>query len=370
LINEKRPATSPALIDDVAYRIAGEVETVYPALVVQLGYTSLFRQEHHWQTQAAYELEPDQLCGFRQTAEGHGEIELVLSYSPAAGEDTRMLFRGLFERFLKRRRVQVSRLPTVTCSRGHLQNRGVVQGALDEGLRTFFCPRCGDVLTTPKVDDIGTPPERQADAVREATELADQRTDYEVAVSWMKSFRRDRRDTEQPTCFISYAWGDPRHELWVEDLADRLQQADIRVTLDKWHSKPGGDLAAFVERIEASAYICAIGTPNYLKKYRAKNQDAVVHAELRLINARHMKRDVYHDTIIPLLREGTKEESFPPLLRGSVSTDMRDDRNFLSRLFELVLTIHRIGFDEPMARQHRAAIAGEDKVRSMTATAA
>jgi hypothetical protein len=99
LINEKRPAASVALIDDVTYRITGEVETVYPALVVQLGYTSLFRKEHHWQTQAEYELEPGQLCGFRQTAEGDGEVELVLSYSPTAGEDTRMLFRGVLDAF-------------------------------------------------------------------------------------------------------------------------------------------------------------------------------------------------------------------------------------------------------------------------------
>ena len=36
-----------------------------PALVVQLGYTNLFETEHHWQTQAEYELEQGQVCGFR-----------------------------------------------------------------------------------------------------------------------------------------------------------------------------------------------------------------------------------------------------------------------------------------------------------------
>ena len=54
LINEKRPGASSGLTDNVAYRVTGEVETVYPALVVQLGYTSLFETEHHWQTQAEY----------------------------------------------------------------------------------------------------------------------------------------------------------------------------------------------------------------------------------------------------------------------------------------------------------------------------
>jgi GTPase SAR1 family protein len=45
LINEKRPVATTALIDDVSYRVIGEIETVYPALVVQLGYTSLFATE-------------------------------------------------------------------------------------------------------------------------------------------------------------------------------------------------------------------------------------------------------------------------------------------------------------------------------------
>ena len=46
------------MIDDASYRVIGEVETVYAALVVQLGYTNLFRGEHRWQTQAEYELGP------------------------------------------------------------------------------------------------------------------------------------------------------------------------------------------------------------------------------------------------------------------------------------------------------------------------
>jgi GTPase SAR1 family protein len=362
LINEKRPSAAAALTDDVTYQITGEVETVYPALVVQLGYTNLFRQEHHWQTQAEYELEPGQLCGFRQTAESDGEIELVLSYSLGAGEDTRLLFRSVFERFLKRRRVQVTRLPAVICSKcKQVQERAAVRRAIDADRPQLFCDACGTKLATPALDEIGIPPDDKAETVREATETADRRTEYEVAVSWVKSFRRERGDARPPTCFISYAWGDPRHERWVEDLADRLQQAEIDVTLDKWHCRPGTDLAKFVERIAPSDFICAIGTPSYRQKYDDPKLDAVVRAELRVINARHIKGDKHHDTVIPLLREASRDESYPPLLRTSVFVDMRSDRDFLARLFELVLTIHRIGFQELMARQHRAAIAGGDR---------
>lgn len=361
LINEKRPTTSAAPIDDVTYRVTGEVETVYPALVVQLGYTSTFSTEHHWQTQAEYEFEAGQSCGFRQTAEGNGEIELVLSYAPTAREDTRLLFRALFERFLRARRVQVSRLPAVICPGGHRQQRTVVLDAIDRKLPHFFCNECGQKLITPKVDDIGIPPEGQAEAVRTAAETATRRTDYEVAILWVKSFRQARGDSAAPSCFISYAWGDPGHERWVEDLADHLLQADVGVILDRWHCRPGTDLSAFIERIDAADFICATGTPRYRQKYEVKDQDPVVRAELRLINDRHMKRDDHHDTVIPLWRAGSQKDSFPPLLRTSVAVDMREDRDFLSRLFELVLTIHRIPFEHPMARQHRRAIAGDDK---------
>jgi GTPase SAR1 family protein len=139
LINEKRPSAIDSGSDDVSYRVSGAVENVYSALVVQLGYTNLFRRDHHWQNQAQYELGPGEICGFRQTAEREGEIELVLSYSARAGEDSRKLFQGAFERFLKRRPVQIGRLPVVSCADGHLQERAAVRKAIDNARQFFYC---------------------------------------------------------------------------------------------------------------------------------------------------------------------------------------------------------------------------------------
>jgi hypothetical protein len=72
-----------------------------------------------------------------------------------------------------------------------------------------------------------------------------------------------------------------------------------------------------------------------------------------------MKRDEIHDTVIPLLREGTPQQAFPPLLEDSVFVDFRTDTDFFVRLFELVLTIHRIAIDDKMARQHRDKLLSE-----------
>ena len=361
LINEKPPPSVGAdATDDVSYRVAGAVETVYAALVVQLGYTNLFRRDHHWQSRAQYELEPGENCNFRQTAERDGEIELVLSYNSSAGEDTRRLFQGAFERFLKRRPVQIGRLPAVRCAVGHPHERAVVRGMIEGARPAFFCPECGRRVRTPAIDDIGMPAERHAGTVRKAEETADERTLYEFAITWVKAYRRDRGDGEKkPSCFFSYAWGDPSHQRWVERLADHLQNADVAVVFDRWHNSLGSRISRFVERIEASEFVCAVGTRGYRRKDLAKSKDPVVQAELRLIKSKTMKRDKIHNRVIPLLREGTARTAFPPLLgEDKVFADFRNEKDFFASLFELVLTLHRIPLEDTVARRHRDELNG------------
>jgi hypothetical protein len=200
--------------------------------------------------------------------------------------------------------------------------------------------------------------------VREAEETADDRTKYEVGLAWIKAFRRDRGDGDKkPSCFISYAWDEPRRERWVAQLADYLQNADVAVTFDRWHNPPGSDIARFVERISRGAdFVCAIGTARYRQKDEAEDTDPVVQAELRLIKSKLMSRPKVHDTVIPLLCAGTKEEAFPPLFKNSVHLDFRTEADFFPRLFELVLTIHRIPFEDKMARQHRDELSGASEI--------
>jgi GTPase SAR1 family protein len=288
LINEKPPvATDFGSMDDVSYRVSGAVATVYAALVIQLGYTNLFHRDHHWQYHAQYELEPGEVCSFRQTSEADGEVDLILSYTAGVGDETRKLFQGAFERFLKRRPVKISRLPTAICTNGHVQERSAVRRAIDQARPVFYCDTCGEKLASPGIEDIGKPVERHADTVRIAEETTDRRTTYEVALAWVKAFRRDHGDGDKkPACFISYAWGDRQHERWVEQLADHLQNADVSVALDRWHNTPATSVTRYIERIEASDFVCALGTPRYLQKDQAQDMDPVVQAELRLIKSK------------------------------------------------------------------------------------
>jgi GTPase SAR1 family protein len=357
LINERRPyAIDAHTIDDVSYIVKGSVDTVYASLVVQLGYTNLFWRDHHWQDQAQYELEPDEICCFRQTAEKDGEIELTLSYSENTSQDTRSLFRSVFERFLKRRKVNISRLPPVSCTNQHRQDKAAIRRAIGEGRPTFFCSSCGEQLATPKTYDIGLPALVYADTVGKATTTADRRTEYEVAVTWVKAFRRERDEDSRPSCFISYAWGDQRYEQWVERLAEYLQNADVAVIFDRWHNIPGSSISRFIERIASADFVCAIGTPGYKLKDDAQTEDPVVQAELRFIKTRLRKRDSMHGTILPILVDGTQQTAFPPSFEDSVFIDFRSEEKFFPQLFELILVLQRIPHEYELARRHRDAI--------------
>jgi small GTP-binding protein len=361
LINQRRPTTDDhELLDDVSYHVSGAVETVYPALVVELGYTNLFRSVARWQNEAQYEVEPGEICGFRQIDEREGEIELVLSYSPGAGSDTRRRFQDTIERFLRRRPLEISRLPMVACMKGHLQLREAIRTAVYSSRKFFFCSTCGNKIATPQIAEIGLSTDT---ALREVEERADQRTKYEVAVAWAKAFRRDRGDgNKKPSCLISYAWGDQLHEQWVEHLADYLQNADVVVTLDRWHTSPDVRMDRFLERIAGSDFVCAVGTPKYRQRDQTRDTDPVVEAELRLIKSK-LSTDLIPGSVIALLCAGTMKDSFPTLFKHSVFLDFRSEADFFLRLFELVLTIHRIPFEDKMAHHHRDELNGASQIR-------
>jgi hypothetical protein len=72
-----------------------------------------------------------------------------------------------------------------------------------------------------------------------------------------------------PDCFISYAWGDDRHERWVEhQLANDLANAGITVVLDRWeNTRIGASVPRFIERIAGAGRIIVVGTSRYRTKY-------------------------------------------------------------------------------------------------------
>jgi len=225
-----------------------------------------------------------------------------------------------------------------------------VRQRMKEGKDFAFCNECGQKLTLPKMaEPIQLTREVEAEVDAQHRKAA-QRTRFEQAV-----FRVQTYVTEQgikpPECFISYAWGVPEHERWVEkSLATDLQKAGIDVILDRWeNAKIGASVARFVERIAKSDRVVVVGTPLYRKKY--DNQEPmrsfVVAAEGDLIGKKMIGPETKKESILPVLLEGTEESSLPPLLQGRVYADFCEEQLYFVTAFDLILSLYEIDFRDP-----------------------
>jgi len=109
----------------------------------------------------------------------------VLCFGPKVGLPVRTLFQGLFESFLARRNLTVTRFEPVMCSKvecGHLLDRTVARQRMKEGKTFAFCNECGEKLTLPKMaQPIQLTREVQAE-VESQRRAAEQRTRFEQAV--------------------------------------------------------------------------------------------------------------------------------------------------------------------------------------------
>lgn len=359
LINETRPKEIElGVYEDVSYRIRGAVENLYSSLVVLLGYTNMFTRTHHWQNQAQYELGSGQICGFRQVAEHAGEIELVLYYGTNTPEYVRSLFKGLFEKFLSERDVEVEQYPSLSCRRcGDRPERSVVRKQVERRSKFLFCNNCGERIALIRTDEPTAWSLAEEKKLTAERSVATRRTNFESALVWVKSYVRERGGAAKaPGCFISYAWGVPEHEKWVLTLAKDLSNAGLKLVFDRWHNTPGKSIVRFIESISSADYVLAIGTPGYLKKYNDDSSDPVVEAELRLIGTRLRKRAAERERVIPLLLDGEQVTAFPPQFEDSVFIDFRFERQYFLKLFDLLLTLYVIPFDHPRGEELRDSL--------------
>ena len=367
LINLKKPPEAVAVLaDGVAYTVSGPTENVFASLVVLLGYTHTFTRTAQWHNNARYGVGDGLVCGFRQEAERDGELDFVLCFGPKVGLPVRILFQGLFESFLARRNLTVMRYEPVRCTNakcGHLLDRSVLRQRLKEGKAFAFCNDCGKKLTLPTIaEPIQFTREVQAE-VESQRRAAEQRTLFEQAIFRVRSYVAEQKITP-PESFISYAWGVPEHERWVEKrLATDLQKAGINVVLDRWHSAQiGMSVARFVERIEKSDRIVMVGTPLYRRKYENKDPSTgyVVAAEVDLIANRLLGTEKQKQSVLPVLLNGEKTSSLPPLLHGRVYADFRDEFAYFITAFDLIMSIYQLPPNHPVVADLRESLHGRE----------
>ena len=360
LINLKKPIVKDDVPteDGVAYTVSGAVENVYASLVVLMGYTQTFTRTNQWRDHSHYEVATGHVCGFRLEAERAGELDFVLYFGTKTPAPVRTLFQSLFETFLARRDLTVRRFETLVCSNGHLLNRAVIREQMSIGEESAFCGRCGERIVLPKTDQPIQLTKQQAKEVEENYRAADKRSRFEQVLFHLNTYVTEQK-IAVPECFISYAWGDPEQECWVERrLATDLQKAGIKVILDRWHNISGSSISRFIDQLENVDRIVVVGTIAYRKKYDNKDPDSgtVVAAECMLINTRMRGVEKLKDTIIPVLLEGTFAKSFPPCLSDKVYSDFRKPESYFDKALDLLLSLYHIPPNHPVAVKLRESL--------------
>lgn len=327
LIRQKRPLYDDIeTADDVSYIVRGAVENVYAALVVLLGYTQTFTRVNQWQNQAQYEMGPGEICGFRQIEERAGEIELILYYAATTPGYARTMFQGMFEKFLYQRDVDVTRYPPVRCVNGHLQERATVIKQLNQGKDFIFCPECGEKVALPKVTEPQALGERDRETVARAENLAQLRRTYELHLSNVKGFRRDRT---APRCYVSHM---PAQASWVECLIADLREAGVYIVSE-------------VAQVADEDFVLLVATPAY--KQACQQLDSVLADDWPLIQSRLKPKHTQRSNLIPLLFEGDLGSARLRELRGVQTGDFRDETRYVVALYDLVLTLYAIPFSHP-----------------------
>ncbi len=367
LINLKKPliGDDAPIEDGVAYTVSGAMENVYASLVVLMGYTQTFTRTNQWRDHARYEVGTGHVCGFRLEAERDGELDFVLYFGTDTDALVRMLFQSLFENFLARRNLTVRRYEPIICPKGHTLNRAVVRQKMTSGVKLAFCSDCGEKITLPKADQPIHLTKRQLAEVEANRRAADQRSRFEQALFRLKNYVTERK-IAVPECFISYAWGNPEQERWVErNLAIDLQKAGINVVLDRWHNPPGSSIGRFIDRLEKVDRIVVVGTLAYRKKYDNEdpNSGTVVAAECAQINTRMRGTEKRKDTIVPILLEstpdGTPDKSFPPCLNDKAYSDFSKPEYYFEKALGLLLSLYQIPPNHPVAMELRDSLLGQ-----------
>lgn len=159
-------------------------------------------------------------------------------------------------------------------------------------------------------------------------------------------------DHAKPSIFISYAWANAEHvhfqkqlihEESVKQLAKELEIAGFNVLFDRWYDIKGNNISDFIEKI-FDGFALVIGTNHYLEKYKKLSEqdkaDPVLQTEVYFIShlLRYTKKT--RDKIIPLLLEGTVEESLPKILYAKTPVDLVKNDRF-SEIFKLVCAMHQ-----------------------------
>jgi uncharacterized NAD(P)/FAD-binding protein YdhS len=145
-------------------------------------------------------------------------------------------------------------------------------------------------------------------------------------------------DPTVPKTFISYSWDDDAHKEWVKRLAIRLRTDGVNVTLDRWHSAPGDQIPAFMDRaVRENDFVIAICTPRFKEKSDGRSGGVGYEGDIMTAYAFTSGAE---KKFIPVLRCGSWGEAAPTSLLGRAKVDLSGDPYSESEYLELLRTLH------------------------------
>jgi hypothetical protein len=112
--------------------------------------------------------------------------------------------------------------------------------------------------------------------------------------------------------FLSYGWGNSEHQEWVVNLATRLMNDTVDVTLDRWSLKDGHDIHSFMEEMVKSEDVFRVLILSN-KKYseKANEREGGVGTETQIITPNLYTKE-RQEKFIPIVLE--RDEDGEPYL--------------------------------------------------------
>lgn len=140
-----------------------------------------------------------------------------------------------------------------------------------------------------------------------------------------------------PKVFISYAWEDEPHKLWVKNFADRLLADGVDTYLDQYDLSLGARLPQYMETSIADAdFVLVICTPTY--KDKSDKRKGGVGYEGHIISAELLTQG-NEKKFIPVIRKGTTRSSLPSCLAGKLSVNLSDGNQYEEHYQDLLSTL-------------------------------
>ena len=136
-----------------------------------------------------------------------------------------------------------------------------------------------------------------------------------------------------------------------------LRNAGIVIVLDQRDAGIGTNIARFISGIAESEYVIVVGTTSYAQKYENRiSAYGSLWPRKWISSISGSPAELQKLSVLPVLLEGTEHTALPPLVRGRVYADFRDDTDVLPNLLDLILRLNDLRFDDPAIAHLRESV--------------